>query len=153
MRKHAQQVPGPCRHINCLELLVATLAVNRMLQISQCSFSWTMPQQWHTSTTWGHSLEPTDRFGKGFMDVGPRQGYYPVSPTRIRDRTDWMICPRIFQAIKKTFGPLDVDLFASRLTYQMPCFFSWRPDPLAEAVDAFQQDWSSLKGLPTHHGA
>ena len=47
-----------------------------------------------------------------------------------------MLCPRIFQAIKEAFGPLDVDLFASRLTYQIPCFFSWRPDPLAEAANA-----------------
>ena len=65
----------------------------------------------------------------------------------LRDRSDWMLCPQIFQTIKKAFGPLDVDLFASRLTHQLPCFFSWRPDPLAEAVDAFQQDWGRLKGF------
>ena len=38
-------------------------------------------------------------------------------------------------------------LFASRLTHQLPHFFSWRPDPLAEATDAFQQDWSLLAGF------
>ena len=65
----------------------------------------------------------------------------------LRDRSDWMLCPQIFQTIKKAFGPLDVDLFASRLTHQLPRFFSWRPDPLAEAVDAFQQDWGRLKGF------
>ena len=32
-----------------------------------------------------------------------------------------------------TFGPLEVDLFASRLTTQLPTFVSWRPDP-----DAFR---------------
>ena len=31
---------------------------------------------------------------------------------------------------------LDVDVFASRLTHQIPHFFSWRPDPLVEAVDS-----------------
>ena len=34
---------------------------------------------------------------------------------------------------------LDMDLLTSRLAYQIPRFFSWRPDLLAEAVDAFQQ--------------
>jgi len=43
--------------------------------------------------------------------------------------------------------PLEIDLFASRLTYQIPHFFSWRPDSLVKAVNTFQQDWSSLKGL------
>ena len=65
----------------------------------------------------------------------------------VRDRSDWMLCPQIFRAIMEAFGPLDVDLFASRLTHQIPRFFSWRPDPLAEAVDAFQQDWGPLKGF------
>jgi len=45
------------------------------------------------------------------------------------------------------FGPLDVDLLASKLTDQIPRFFSWRPDPLVEAVSMFQQDWGPLKGF------
>jgi len=49
-------------------------------------------------------------------------------------------CSHIFQAIKGAFS-------ASRLTYQIPCFFSWRPDPLVEAMDAFQQDWGPLIGF------
>lgn len=36
-------------------------------------------------------------------------------------------------------GPLEVDPFASRLTNQIPCYslVSWKPDPGAEATDAF----------------
>ena len=37
-------------------------------------------------------------------------------------------------------------MFASHLTHQLPRFFSWRPDPEAEAVDAFTQDWSEIRG-------
>ena len=40
-----------------------------------------------------------------------------------------------------------VDLFASRLTCQLPQFFSWRPDPQEEAVDILQHYWSHLKLL------
>ena len=38
------------------------------------------------------------------------------------------------------------NLFASCLTFQLPWFFSWRPDPLAEAINAFLQDWKGLSG-------
>ena len=64
----------------------------------------------------------------------------------VRDRCDWMIHLELFARIHQEMGPLDVDLFASRLTYQLPCFYSWRPDPLAEATDAFTQDWSQFHG-------
>ena len=53
----------------------------------------------------------------------------------------------LFSQINKKFGPLEVDLFASRLTHQLDCYFSWRPDPAAEATDAFTQSWSQLQGF------
>ena len=65
----------------------------------------------------------------------------------IRDRTDWHLHPSIFQQIDRRFGPLEVDLFASRLTTHLPRFFRWQPDPLAEATDAFLQDWSQFLGF------
>lgn len=45
-----------------------------------------------------------------------------------------------FVSINKRYGPLEVDLFASRLTNQCRHYFSWRPDPFAEATDAFLQN-------------
>jgi len=50
------------------------------------------------------------------------------------DRTDWKLHTKVFQQIDKKWGPLEMDLFATRLTTQLPYFFSWRPDPLAEAT-------------------
>ena len=46
----------------------------------------------------------------------------------------------------QVLGSLEVDLFAYQLIHQLPLFFIWRPDPLAEVVDAFQQDWSKMRG-------
>ena len=63
----------------------------------------------------------------------------------MRDRSDWMLNPLVFQRILDHFPFLEVDLFATRLTFQLLRFFSWRPDPLAEATDAFLQDWRDLK--------
>ena len=61
------------------------------------------------------------------------------------DRSDWKLDLNIFQKIDHLFGPIEVDLFASRLTRQCPVYFSWRPDPYAAATDAFLQDWSQVK--------
>ncbi|KAJ1209408.1 hypothetical protein NDU88_004786, partial [Pleurodeles waltl] len=44
--------------------------------------------------------------------------------------------------IQNKWGPLQIYLFASRLNSQLPQFYSWRPDPLALASDAFLQEWS-----------
>ena len=38
------------------------------------------------------------------------------------------------------------DLFASRLTHQLPKLVSWKPDPIAIHSDAFSLDWASLRG-------
>ena len=64
----------------------------------------------------------------------------------VKDRTDWKLCPHVFKQINQIVGPLDVDLFATRPTHQLPTYVSWRPDPMAMATDAFSMDWSKLKG-------
>ena len=64
-----------------------------------------------------------------------------------KDRCDWMLNPQVFQQIHQQMGPLQIDLFASRLTKQLPNFYSWRPDPQAIATDAFNQDWAQTRGF------
>ena len=66
----------------------------------------------------------------------------------MKDHSDWMLHPRVFNRIQRRWGPLEVDSFASRLSTQLVRFFSWRLDPEAEeAVNAFVQDWGPLKGV------
>ncbi|XP_063289505.1 uncharacterized protein LOC134573649 [Pelobates fuscus] len=60
----------------------------------------------------------------------------------LRDSGDWKLLPKLFRRISSLWGPLSMDLFASRLNTQLPKFCSWRPDPEAVATDAFLQDWS-----------
>jgi len=62
------------------------------------------------------------------------------------DRLEWMLSPTIFQKINTLLGPLSTDLFAIRLSSQLPVYMSWKPDPLAVTTDAFTQDWTSLPG-------
>ena len=69
------------------------------------------------------------------------------------DRTDWKLNPMIFQKFNNCSGPLEMDLFASRLSTHCPLYFSWRPDPYAQATDAFLQDWTAMKcySMPILH--
>ena len=63
-----------------------------------------------------------------------------------RDRSDWKFNSSVFQVLQQQMGPLEVDLFASRLTALLPRFYSWCPDPEAEATDAFTQNWALHRG-------
>ena len=38
----------------------------------------------------------------------------------MKDRCDWQLRPRVFHLINKKLGPLELDLFASWLTHQLP---------------------------------
>ena len=65
----------------------------------------------------------------------------------LKDRLDWMLCPKVFQKINRQLGPLEVDLhvFASRLSTQLLTFVSWRLDLEAMAADAFTISWTDLR--------
>ena len=63
----------------------------------------------------------------------------------IKDQSDWMLCPDTFRQINQRLGPLEVDLFASRLIHQLPTYASWRPDPVAVTTDEFTMNWSELR--------
>ena len=62
------------------------------------------------------------------------------------DRHDWMLNKSVFKKQYTLWGPLVVDLFATRVTTQLPRFFSWKLDPQAEAIDAFVQTWTGFRG-------
>ncbi len=59
------------------------------------------------------------------------------------DKTEWKLQEAVFQDICAVFGVYPtIDLFASRLNYQLPRFVSWNPEPDAIATDAFSLIWS-----------
>ena len=57
------------------------------------------------------------------------------------DRHEWMLNKRIFTQLCSFFGTPVIDLFASKLNAQLRRYISWKPDPCAEAVDAFSITW------------
>ena len=59
------------------------------------------------------------------------------------DRSEWSVHPTVFRKIIETLGPVDIDLFASRLNTKCVRFPSWHRDPDAEFIDAFSRSWSN----------
>ena len=104
------------------------------------------------------SLRPGHSNGEGALDVVLTEGYptYCTTPTRSgkregRHRVESDEGPLRLDVeplgLSREYLPyLDVNLFATRLTYQLPHFYSWRPGPLAEVTVAFLQDWRRVKG-------
>ena len=55
--------------------------------------------------------------------------------------TEWKLDPRVFSRLCSRFGYPGVDLFATRLNFQLPDYVSWKPDPMAFRIDAFSFLW------------
>ena len=50
---------------------------------------------------------------------------------------EWKLDKSVLLKEVECFGLPEIDMFASRLNKQISRFVSWKPDPDAEAVDAF----------------
>ena len=61
---------------------------------------------------------------------------------QFHDNTESMLRQDLFLSITQLWGTPDIDLFASRLNAQLPCYVSWKPDPGASHTDAFTIPWT-----------
>lgn len=62
---------------------------------------------------------------------------------RLPTDTEWELADWAFSSINESFGPFDVDLFASYLDHKCRDYVAWRRDPGAMAIHAFTIKWSS----------
>ena len=60
--------------------------------------------------------------------------------------TEWHFHPDIFKAIEGKFTPINFDIFASRLSFQVKRYASWKPDPGAEICNGMSFDWGTIHG-------
>lgn len=61
------------------------------------------------------------------------------------DQMEWKLNPHLFQEIVHVLFHPQVDLFASRLNYQLPKYVSYQPDPTAWKTDALSIPWKNPK--------
>lgn len=58
------------------------------------------------------------------------------------DDTEWSLGVRVYRTQTSRWRKSDVDPFASRLNAKLTCYVAWKPDPNANAIDAFTLNWS-----------
>ena len=73
------------------------------------------------------------------MEADLESRYSPFS------KFEWSLKDEFFQIIMCKFGTCKIDLFASRLNNKLDRYVSFRPDPGAEAINAFSYDWTINK--------
>ena len=56
-----------------------------------------------------------------------------------KDNSELKILIQVFQRICQIKGKPEMDLFASRLSAQVPQYLAWKPDPYSQGTDAMQQ--------------
>jgi len=144
-------------HINCLELLAATLATKTFVK-SKTAISILLRIDNTTAVAYINNLGGTDSKELVMLTrdlwiwclerniyitavhlPGVLNTIANAESREILDKTDWKLNPMIFQKINNLYGPLDMDLFVSRLSTQCPLYISWWPDPYAQATDDFLQ--------------
>ena len=64
---------------------------------------------------------------------------------RHQDNLEWKLHPVVFRWLSQSYCIQSMDLFASRLNYQIPNYAFWKPDPGATAIDAFFLNWEGTK--------
>lgn len=142
---------GARMHINCLELLAATLAVKSfakdksrvsiLLRIDNTTavayinhlgdtISWDLINL--TKNLWMWCLESNIHITVQHLPGSLNTIADPELWTQT-DRTDWKLNLIIFHKINYLWGPLEVDLLASSLSTQCQHYFSWRggQDPIS----------------------
>ena len=63
-----------------------------------------------------------------------------------QDSSSWGLDPFIFQTLMNKTLACNVDLFANRLNTKLDRFYSWLPDPEAEAHNALLHPWVGIRG-------
>lgn len=57
------------------------------------------------------------------------------------ERTEWELDSEVFKMITDKLGQPKIDIFATYQNTKLPCYYSWKPDPGANHIDAFTISW------------
>ena len=60
---------------------------------------------------------------------------------KLNHNIEWSLHAEVFDQICRHFGTPDIDLFASRINHKLPRYVAYKPDPHAQAIDAFAHKW------------
>ena len=63
--------------------------------------------------------------------------------TNFSETNEWKLSTHLFQKISSMFVNPTLDLFTSRINYQIHRYISWKPAPKTLAIDAFSIKWNT----------
>ena len=64
---------------------------------------------------------------------------------KFQDETEWTLRQDVFDCLCRRLGQPDVDLFASRLNYQVKPYAAWKPDPEATMINSLMHPWGDFQ--------
>ena len=152
-------------HINVLELKAAILGTKALCcNLKNCHLQIQLDNS--TAVTYINNMGGThsrvcDALARELISWGKERNIW-ISATHIagvsnkaaddlsrkfNDDIEWMLEKNLFIEICTKFGCPEVDLFASRINYQLPKYFSFYPDSEAMGIDAFRHEWKMFPYL------
>ena len=117
------------------------------------------PFLFHENRRFSKSIVCTDQQGNFGVFTGKRDFNYSQNisqepstksptcsnkPRRAQASGNWI--QWCFKTFANLGGPQEIDLFASRISHQVPAYFSWKLDPYSKGRDVFQMCWTYTKG-------
>ena len=61
-----------------------------------------------------------------------------------QDKSDWKLSQEVLAKICQKLGTPSIDIFASRMSHQLPVYMAWKPDPGSQESNAMYQPWSKM---------
>ena len=134
-----------CANINHKHIKVLTDNSATFGTINNMGSSKSIILDQHISAVWEWVLQ-----NNNWITAAHIPGIYNVDADKesrkAETRTEWKLNSKIFlTGIQKLGFYPNIDLFASRINTQLPRFVAFRPDPEAEAIDAFSLAWTDHK--------
>ena len=138
-------------HINLLELLGGTFSLKSLAHnVREAHIKLRMDNQSavaYINHMGGTRSQTLSQFTKELWSWCLQRGITLSAESRTAHTSgEWKLDGRMFETLKVHFGDLKVDMFATRLNNQTENYISWKPDPFAMAVDAFQVPWGGIQG-------
>lgn len=65
----------------------------------------------------------------------------------MQSQLEWSIHNSFFQQLQQSWGPHNIDLFASPTNTKLPAFMTWKPHPMAVNYNALHRPWTTLGSL------
>ena len=150
---HAHKLPGVLGGSACSE------NIRQAATTSTFACKWTAQLLWHISTEWEAHIQAPYRTWQWCLQRGITlsadhlPGIYNTTGDAksqiFHSSAKWQLLPSVFRRINTLFGPCQVDLFASRLNHQLPCYISWCPDPFS--MMSFRTNGLASWGIPSLH--